>query len=81
MSFNKWKTVAMRKLIELSEIYKNDPKRHDTIEVLINKLRYLRSRDLNSFLYLLHNVAKDIPEVKDILPRQDEVEKMMERGE
>ena len=77
MRFNEWKTLTAYKLVKLSEKYKDDKKKQQTIDVLITRLHYLRSRDLGSFLILLYHGVQDIPELKEILPDEESLKEMM----
>ena len=81
MSFNKWKTKTMHALMLLAQKYQDQPKKRATIDYLINKLRYLRSRDLPTFLFSLHYAINDVPELREIIPTTEEIEKMLEEDE
>lgn len=81
MKFSEWKTITMRKLITLShtEKYASNMKAKNDLNVLATKLQYLRSRDLASFLYLVHVAIRDtgITELLEIIPSEEDLIDML----
>jgi len=63
MSFSEWKTRTLIELLKIYEEIENEEIRHE-IDSLINKLTYLKSRDLSTWLHLLHGVAKYYEDVR-----------------
>jgi hypothetical protein len=79
--FSAWKTRTMLRLINLQAKYKDDHRKAVVIEALINKLHYLRSKDLASFLHMLYHASKEIEELGELIPSEGEVLKFKEGGE
>lgn len=77
MKFSEWKTLTMRKLLELRKKYEQlgDERAANDIGFLMDKLNYLRSRDLASFMFYVHMLIRDrkIVELYDLLPSIDEI--------
>lgn len=69
MTFNMWKTKTMRQLLQLYKKYQ-DPE----IDMLIEKLSYLKKRDLITFMKQLHSISRKFPELLELLPSQEELE-------
>jgi hypothetical protein len=80
-TFSAWKSKAILKLLALKTKYKDNPKVLQDIDILITKLQYLKLRDLNGFLALVHEVSKDAEEFLSILPSEEEVEEWYGKGE
>ena len=80
-SFSAWKSKATLRLLAMKTKYRDNPKIAQDIDVLITKLQYLKLRDLNGFLALVHEVSKDCEEFLSILPSEEEVEEWFRKGE
>ena len=80
ITFSRWKALAMHRLITLAQKYRDDRKKATTLNALITKLHYLRSRDLATFLSLIHHASVDVPEVLELIPSVQELKKMLEEG-
>jgi len=72
-TFSIWKAWAAMRLTALAAKYKDDPKALETLNMLISKLKTLRSRDLAVFIVQLHYAAATVPEIRDLLPSEEEV--------
>jgi hypothetical protein len=79
--FSAWKSKATLKLIAIETKHKDNPKVLRDVDTLITKLMHLKIRDLNSFLALVREAAKDAEEFLSILPTEDEVNRWFEGGE
>lgn len=77
MKFSEWKATTMRKLLELRKKYEElgNAKAVSDLSFLIDKLNYLRSRDLSSFMFYMHIVIRDtkITELYELLPSIDDI--------
>jgi hypothetical protein len=80
-SFSAWKSEATLRLLAMKTKCKDNPKVLQDIDILITKLQYLKLRNLNGFLALVHEVSKDAEEFLSILPSEEEVRKWFQRGE
>lgn len=80
-TFVAWKAQTTIKLLTLKTKYKDNPKVLQDIDILITKLQYLKLRDLNGFLALVHEASKDCEEFLSILPSEEEIEEWYKRGE
>jgi predicted transcriptional regulator len=79
--FSAWKTKTMLRLINLQARYKDNHRKAVVLEALINKLHYLRSKDLASFLHMLYHSSKEIQELAELVPSEAEISKFIEEGE
>jgi hypothetical protein len=71
----------MSKLIAIAKKYQDDHRKTVVLEALINKLHYLRSKDLASFLHMLYYASKDIDELRELIPSEGEVAEFLSEGE
>lgn len=72
-----WKTLMMRRLLELKKKYQNNQEIIENIDALIKKLYYLKSRDIVAFLKLLNDMSKEAPELLELLPKEEEIRAWM----
>jgi hypothetical protein len=79
-SFGAWKSKTTLRLLAMKTKYRDNPKVLQDIDILITKLQYLKLRDLNGFLALVHEASKDAEEFLTILPSEEEVEEWFQRG-
>jgi len=80
-SFSEWKTITIRKLLEMRKRYSDNGKILQDINVLVSKLQYLKARDLGAWLVLLHHAATDSPEFLELAPSVEELEEWFEKEE
>lgn len=81
VSLVEWKAKVMIRLLELSERYKDNPEAIKAIERIMDKLHYLKTRDIASALLLIHYAAKIVPELLEILPDEETVKEWFKKGE
>jgi hypothetical protein len=79
--FNAWKAKTMSRLVTIAQKYREDSRKAVVLEALINKLHYLRSKDLASFLHMLYHASKDAPELQELIPSEGEISKFISEGE
>ena len=77
-SFSAWKAQAVVKLLALEQKYKDNPKARSAIDHLVDRLERLRLDSLASFFADLHRASNEVPELLEILPSEEEVEKWFE---
>ena len=80
-TFSEWKTLTIRKLIEMRKRYSDDEKILQDINVLISRLQYLKSRDLGMWLVLLHHASADLMEFLELAPEAEELEEWFTKEE
>ena len=51
------------------------------VDVLVAKLENLRVFTLTDYLATLHHAAKEFREIEQLIPSEQEVEELLERGE
>lgn len=76
MSFSAWKTRAVVKLMQMKKKYAGTELGGE-IDQLIARLKRLRARDLHSFLAAVSALSERAPEVLEIVPREEEVERWL----
>jgi predicted transcriptional regulator len=79
--FNAWKAKTMSKLIATAQKYQDNHRKTVVLEALINKLHYLRSKDLASFLHMLYHSSKEVEELAELVPSESEISKFISEGE
>jgi len=80
-SFSEWKAQAALRLMAIKASCKGDQRIQQAVDTLLTKLRYLRIRDLASFLVLLHHAAVLTEEFLSVLPTEEEVMAWFAKGE
>lgn len=70
MKFSEWKTLTIRKLLEL----KSENKNNEIIDEAIKKVHSAKVRDLSTVIYFFYTHSKEIPELLNLLPPQDVLE-------
>lgn len=79
--FSAWKTRAVVKLMQIKKKYAGTELGGE-IDKLIARLKRLRARDLHSFLAAVSALSERAPEVLEIAPTEEEVERWLRaRGE
>ena len=69
MKFSEWKTLTIRKLLELKSKYNSE-----IIDEAINKLHFAKARDLSTVIFFFYSHSKEIPELLNLLPPQEVLE-------
>jgi hypothetical protein len=77
-SFSAWKAWATVKLLSLRLKYGDNPKVSSAIDYLVDRLERLRLDSLAAFLADLHRASNDVPELLEILPKEEEVTRWFE---
>jgi len=81
-SFREWKAVTISRLLELERKYSGNARALETIDEIITRLEYAKARDLAGVLSLFHHGSKVVPELLDLVPLAEEVERWLRsRGE
>jgi hypothetical protein len=75
--FREWKTLTMTALLSLIQKH---PEKRSTIEALAAKLQYIKVRELAQFIFQLHLLSYDVPEVSELIPDPETVRKWIETG-
>ncbi|MEM2191381.1 MAG: hypothetical protein QW540_08145 [Archaeoglobaceae archaeon] len=75
MKFSEWKTLTIRKLLELKSESKNE-----IIDEAIKKVHSAKVRDLSTVIYFFYTHSKEIPELLNLLPPQDVLEQFFIKG-
>jgi len=75
--YRKWKLLLTTKLIE---IYKNtdDPELKKKIMKMINKVQYVKLKELSSFIRDLFQLSQHYQELKELIPDMETVKSWME---
>jgi hypothetical protein len=76
-----WKARAVAKLIQLADKYKDDQKVRQVIDSLIAQIQVARSIDLARIMSLAYYASQEIPELRSIIPSEDEIEAIFEEGD
>jgi hypothetical protein len=71
----------MSKLIAIAKKYQDNHRKTVVLEALINKLHYLRSKDLASFLHMLYNSSKEMSELQELIPSEGEITRFLSEEE
>lgn len=80
-SFKKWKVLVLSKLIEILNIEQDqDPYLREKIIKLIDKLHYVKLRDLYSVITDLYELSQKIKDLYDLIPKFDQVKKWIEQS-
>jgi hypothetical protein len=77
-SFSAWKAWAAVKLLTIKTKRRDEPKVAQAVDVLISRLERLRLDALASFLADLHRASADVPELLEIVPKEEEVAQWFE---
>jgi hypothetical protein len=77
--FSAWKTRAVIRLLQLKKKYSGAELAAE-IDQLIARLKRLRARDLRSFLAQLSALSERVPEVLEIAPSEEDVERWLRQG-
>lgn len=75
VSFRAWKAITMARLLELKKQYRGNDRAEQVIDSVIVKLKNLKARDLISLLDQLHTGSSYVPELLDIVPSPEQVER------
>ena len=78
MSFSAWKTRAVIRLLQLKRKYSGTEAAE--IDWLIARAKRLRRRDLHSFIAQLSKLSDRVPEVLEIVPTEEDVERWLRQG-
>jgi tRNA isopentenyl-2-thiomethyl-A-37 hydroxylase MiaE len=78
--FSAWKARAAIRLLQLKKKYSGAELAAE-IDELIARLKRLRRRDLHSFLAQLSALSERAPEVLEIAPSEEDVERWLREGE
>jgi thioredoxin-like negative regulator of GroEL len=73
-----WKARAVARLIELYDKYKDNQKAKQAIDSLIAQIQAARSIDLARIMSLMHSAAQEMPEIRSVIPSEDEVKAIFE---
>ena len=76
--FSAWKTRAVIRLLQLKRKYSGAEAAE--IDELIARLARLRRRDLRSLLARLSALSERVPEVLEIAPSEEDVERWLREG-
>lgn len=79
MSFSAWKTRAVIRLLQLKRKYSGTELAAE-IDWLIARAKRLRRRDLHSFIAQLSKLSDRVPEVLEIVPAEEDVERWLRQG-
>jgi hypothetical protein len=85
-SLRAFKSKYMSRLLELkNELLSKYPDRADRInyitDLLMNKLRNLRTSDISDYLFTVYQCEKEFEEFRRLQPRSEEVDELLEEEE
>jgi phage regulator Rha-like protein len=85
-TLREFKARYMAKLLNMKkQLLEKYPERAERVnyivDLLASKLEHLRTFTLADYLFTLHLAIKEIPELEELIPTEEEVEKLVERGE
>ncbi|MEM4619770.1 MAG: hypothetical protein QW607_06100 [Desulfurococcaceae archaeon] len=78
-SYKKWKILVLLKLIELSNKTADQETRKKIIE-LIDRLQYVKLRDIYSILKDLFELTQKYPDLYQLIPRYDQALEWISKG-
>jgi hypothetical protein len=76
-----WKARALTKLVELTEKYKDNENLRTKLEQLMKRISDAKTRDLPTIIVNMYFTAKDVPELKEIIPTEDELKGILEQAD
>ncbi|MEM4483420.1 MAG: hypothetical protein QXS19_05845 [Candidatus Methanomethylicia archaeon] len=80
-SYKKWKVLVLSKLIEILNIEQDqDPYLREKIIKLIDKLHYIKLRDLYSVITDLYELSQKIKDLYDLIPKYEQVKLWIEQS-
>jgi len=85
-TLREFKAKYLTKLLNLKkQLVEKYPERAERInyivDLLASKLENLRTFTLPDYLFTLHLAAKEIPEIEQLVPTEEEVQELIEGGE
>ncbi|MEM4827945.1 MAG: hypothetical protein QXK07_07905 [Desulfurococcaceae archaeon] len=86
MKLREFKALSLVKLMsiakQLREKYPDRRERVDHIvDTLATKLQQLRTFTLTDYLFTLHSVSREFPELAELIPSEETVKSLLEEGE
>jgi len=75
--FTVWKTRTMVRLVNLRKQYEKDAKISSYIDSVISKLHYAKARDVSRIVFDLHLLSKEVPEVLELIPSEEDVKQWL----
>jgi len=85
-TLREFKAKYLARLLNLKkQLLEKYPEKRERVEyvvdVLVAKLENLRVFTLTDYLATLHHAAKEFREIEQLIPSEQEVEELLERGE
>jgi hypothetical protein len=85
-TLREFKAKYLAKLLNLKkQLLEKYPERAERIEfivdLLVAKLEHLRTFTLPDYIATLYHAIKEIPELETLIPTEEEINELLERGE
>jgi phage regulator Rha-like protein len=85
-TLREFKAKYLARLLNLKkQLLEKYPERADRVnyivDLLASKLENLRTFTLADYLFTLHLATKELPELEQLIPAEEEVRELLERGE